>query len=162
MSRASLEIRKSPEREVSRLEAELSGIRRGLEASLDELDRRRREALDVRRHGVALGAAALGLGAGLGLMVARRVRQNRRSRSLIEKGRRLRHALERMVSDPDRVAKEPPPLIPSLLTSAAVAAGTTLAKKIVEQAFGDAAAQARAGQEKEEGRASNPDVRLKD
>jgi hypothetical protein len=123
------------EPEVRRLESEVREIRKGLEASVAELDRRRREVMDIRRHkGAALGLVlALGLAAAGAVTI--RIRRRRRERSTTRKLRGFRDAVDRMSRHPERIAKEPPPLGPTLLSSAAVAAGTTLAKKIVEKAF---------------------------
>lgn len=91
------------------LEKEISTLRREMGDLLGELDRRRREAFDVRlqlkRHPVAVSLALVGAAAVLGGTVAVLVRSSRRKERASSKAQQLKLALERMVEHPERVAR---------------------------------------------------------
>jgi len=98
-------MKTDPIREVHRLESEIGQTRRRLDEYVDELDRRRHRLLSLRepaRRGVgfAVGLAAAGLAAFI--LVRRRRPAARTSR----KARDLRGALERVLSNPERVASD--------------------------------------------------------
>ena len=124
-----------PEPDVRRLREDVEALRRGLDASLSELDVRRREILDPRRHKGALAAAGIAAAVAVAAAVALTIRRRRRRHRATEKLRRLRQAVDRITRHPERVATEPPPLGPRLLQTAAVAAATTLARRIAGQAL---------------------------
>ena len=126
-----------------RLAREIGDIRAEIGALVDELDRRRREAFDLRqqiqRHPVALSVAGLAVGALLGGSVALLVYNSRRKRRASYKAKQLRVALDRMMEHPERVARGEPP--PGEKIIAAV--GTALATLLVRQAFERAVPPAR-------------------
>ena len=89
------------------LEQDVRELRRELDATLRELDRRRHELTDwrlqLRRHWRALLAAGLLAGGTVALIVYRkRVRERP-----LSKVRRMRRALARMIDNPDAVARDP-------------------------------------------------------
>ena len=125
-----------PQENVRQLEGEIAVLRDELTGLVAELDRRRHELTDfklqARRH--AVGAALTGAGllmsaAGFVWLSAWRRRQRSTARARME---RLREAVSRMVTRPDRVAAEPG--IPAkIVTAAANAAVATAIKKILER-----------------------------
>lgn len=117
------------------LETEVTRSRDRLGSLLEELSRRRHDAVDIRlqlrRHALPLllaaGAVALAVAGGIALAVRRR----RHKRSLRARAHRLRLALSRMMAHPERVAGGEPHAGLKILTSAASAAATALAKSAV-------------------------------
>jgi hypothetical protein len=99
------------------LSQEIARMRIRLTAVLIELDRRRRNAIDVkhraREHAgaVAMGALVLAAIVATPVLKVRRRRQRRWAHqgvTLIDRARRLA-LLERVGHDPDRLAAQPPP-----------------------------------------------------
>lgn len=122
---------------VEGLAHEIHDVRKDLEGLLGELQRRRREATDIklqaRRHPRATGfAAALVLGA-IALLVTRRVRRRRELRDPLARRRRLRAAFSRMTEDPDRVRVDGHGTVRHLATAAGTAFLTSLARRIATE-----------------------------
>jgi len=117
-----------------RLRADIDATHRRLEGLLGELDRRRREAFDVRlqmrRHPLAFGigaALALGaLGGGTALVIARVRRQRRQRRSPALRLARL----WRLSSRPDMVHNDESGRMGWLLTTAAKVAAAILVRRL--------------------------------
>jgi hypothetical protein len=124
-----------PSQEVATLEQEIEDIRRGLDDIVGELDRRRHELMDwrlqLRRHrtGVLLIAGVVLVSvAGL---VGLRVRRHRLRERPVSKVRRLRHAVARMIDDPDSVARPTPKVGRRILAAAGSAAASALGKRMI-------------------------------
>jgi hypothetical protein len=127
-----------PRKMTRELETEITEIRTRLDRSLAELDRRRHELTDVRlqvrRHpmvAVAAGVTVLALVGG----VAYAVWAARQRNKPVSKARRLRHALSRMIDEPQKVARSEPSVPEKILAAAGTAAATMLVKKMMESAF---------------------------
>ena len=101
---------------VRELGDEITDVRRRLDALVMELDRRRHNMTDWKRHlrrhagTVAVGALAVAVGVAAPVLFTRS-RSRRRTLSLMARGagltqkaRRLGRAFERIAHDPDRVA----------------------------------------------------------
>jgi hypothetical protein len=134
-----------PRKAARELETEITEVRSRLDRSLAELDRRRHELTDVRlqvrRHplvAVVAGATVVALLGG----VAYAVWASRQRNKPISKARRLKHALSRMIDEPQKVAKSEPTVPEKILAAAGTAAATMLVKKMMERAF-DAAGRTR-------------------
>jgi hypothetical protein len=123
---------------VGALGAEVTAARERLAALVAELGRRRDEVMDwrtqIRRHRrgltIVLGGVVAMAAAGLTVHVARSRRQARlaaRVAELTDQAERLRHALGRVVEDPDRLA----PLTPPKIKRNAVWAALSLAMPVV-------------------------------
>jgi hypothetical protein len=124
----------SPRQDVGRVAGEIDSLRGELGGLVAELDRRRREAVDLRlqlrRHpvlvaSVVAGAAILVGGALAALVTARRHRQRPSVRA-----RNTRRALARLLEHPHRVAAEPS-MANKIATAVGIAVATTLAKRLV-------------------------------
>jgi len=88
----------------------------------------------VRRHpmvAVAAGVTVLALVGG----VAYAVWASRQRNKPVSKARRLKHALSRMIDQPQKVAKAEPTVPEKILAAAGTAAATMLVKKMMERAF---------------------------
>ncbi|HEX9573925.1 MAG TPA: hypothetical protein VF994_07495 [Myxococcales bacterium] len=127
-----------PRKMARELETEITEIRSRLDRSLAELDRRRHELTDVRlqvrRHPMvafAAGVTVLALVGG----VAYAVWAARQRNKPVSKARRLKHALSRMIDQPQKVAKPEPTVPEKILAAAGTAAATMLVKKMMERAF---------------------------
>lgn len=127
----------SPAKETERLETEITMLRDELGDDLAELDRRRREALDVHlqisRHAVPVAAAAAGVGLLLGgalLVVALKRRHDRQPKVMAQ--RRKRAAL-RIYEHPERVARNEGAMHMKILTAGLTALAGAVAKKMVER-----------------------------
>lgn len=124
--------------EVHRVNGEIEGLRQNLGSIVSELDRRRRELLDVRlqmrRHPVvvvaAAGATALLVGATVALLVRGRRRRSRPTTRM----REARRALARLLDHPHRVAAEPSVPV-KIATAAGVAAGSIVARRLAQMAM---------------------------
>jgi hypothetical protein len=124
--------------ESTRLQDEIAALRGELSDSLSELDRRRRELLDVPRqiqeHAgiflfVTVGAGALVAGA-----VGYAIHVHRRERRFGTRARHLREAVQRMSRHPERVANGEPNIAWKVLAAGLTALASTLAKRLVERA----------------------------
>jgi hypothetical protein len=117
------------------LGGEIAVVRDQLDTLLGELDRRRREALNVplqlRRHAAGVSVTVLSLAlTAAGSAWLMRWRRRRRER-LLAQGIRLRRAVARMTEHPERVATEP--TIPAKIATAALGAlVTSLVRKLLE------------------------------
>ena len=127
-----------PRKMTRELETEITEVRTRLDRSLAELDRRRHELTDVRlqvrRHpmvAVAAGVTVLALLGG----VAYAVWAARQRNKPVSKARRFKHALSRMIDEPQKVAKSEPTVPEKILAAAGTAAATILVKKMMERAF---------------------------
>jgi hypothetical protein len=122
-----------------RIEKEITTLRGEIGAVVDELDRRRREALDVRlqlrRHPVAVAIAGVALAALLGGTVALLVYDGRRKRRASYKAKQLRIAVGRMMEHPERVARGEPPPAEKILAAVGTAVATLLVKRAVDRAI---------------------------
>jgi hypothetical protein len=113
-------------------------LRQDLGSIVSELDRRRRELLDVRlqmrRHPMVVvaagGAAALLLGAAVALLL----RQRRHRRQPTTRVREARRALARLLDHPERVGAEPSMRV-KIATAAGVAAGSAVARHLARLAM---------------------------
>lgn len=121
-----------------RIEGDISTLRDEIGDLVAELDRRRREALDVRaqlrRHPVAVTVAGVGLAAVLGGTVGLLVYNARRKRRTAYKARQLRIALRRVLDHPEHVARGEPPPGEKILVAVATAAATLLVKRALARA----------------------------
>jgi hypothetical protein len=103
-----------------------------------ELDRRRREAFDIRlqlkRHPVAVSLAVVAAAAVLGGTVAMLVRDSRRKERASHKARQLKVALARMIEHPERVALGESPG-GKILAAAGSAVAVMLVRRALERAL---------------------------
>jgi hypothetical protein len=122
---------------VRELGDEITDVRRRLDALVTELDRRRHNVTDwrrhLRRHGrtIALGTLVVALAVTAPLALARARARRRgglmtRGLALTRKARRLGQAFERIANDPDRLA--PPPAGAGLASRTAVAVAAMTAQ----------------------------------
>ncbi len=138
-----------------RLAGEISTLREEIGDLVGELDRRRREAFDVRlqlrRHPVAASVAGVTVAAVLGGTVALLIYNARRKQRASYKARQLRVALDRMMRYPERIARGEPPPSEKIIAAIGTAAATLLVKRALERAVPSPRAQAQ--------RARQPDGR---
>ena len=80
---------------------------------------------------VAAGVTVLALLGG----VAYAVWAARQRNKPVSKARRFKHALSRMIDEPQKVAKSEPTVPEKILAAAGTAAATILVKKMMERAF---------------------------
>lgn len=128
--------------EPRRLEREIEALRSQLDELVDELGRRRQDALDwryqLRRHPVAL---ALGVGA-VGAALAFAARRRNRPVSIGEQLATFARGIYAIGEDPRRVerATEPSPaLVTQLAKTAALAGASVLVRRITRNALGEQA-----------------------
>jgi hypothetical protein len=131
-----------------RLDGEIGALREEIGGLVTELDRRRRDIMDVklqlRRHGleIALGAAGLAAAAvGVVWLGAWRAR-----RKAPPATRRLRQAVARLADEPDRVATHPS-MLARISTAATSAVVVAVIKKGVERWLNSPPAPAGTGRE---------------
>ena len=121
-----------------RIDQEISTLRQELGDLVGELDRRRREAFDIRlqlrRHPVAASLAGLALAALLGGAIAAAVHDARRRRRTSYKARQLKVAVRRMMRHPERVGRGEPPPSEKILAAVVTTAATLLVKRALERA----------------------------
>ncbi|TMB32014.1 MAG: hypothetical protein E6J61_08340 [Deltaproteobacteria bacterium] len=136
-----------PENGPHELEGEISEIRGRLDHSLAELDRRRHEATDIklqiRRHPGAVAAAG---GVVLLLLggVAYAIWAAHRREQPMNKVKRLRLAVSRMIDEPQKVAKAEPTVPEKILAAASTVAATMITRKLIERAMNTAGQKQRA------------------
>ena len=120
--------------DVRRVAGEIEVLRGDIGSLVAELDRRRHEMFDLRlqakRHPVVVIAAAATAALVLGGVLAVAVRSRRERHRPSARAREVRDALARLLDHPDRVAAETS-LTDKILGAAGIAAGTTLAKRLV-------------------------------
>jgi hypothetical protein len=113
---------------------EIDGIRGDIGRLVDELDRRRHEALDVslqiRRHPAVAAAVVATAAFAIGALIAVAVRRRRRSARVSTRARNLRQALSRMARHPEEFGREP-----GIGEKLLVAAGTAAASLLVRRAL---------------------------
>jgi hypothetical protein len=144
-----------------RIHGEISSLREEIGDLVGELDRRRREAFDLRlqlrRHPVAFTVAGVAVAALIGGSVALLVYNSRRKERPSYKARQLRVALDRMMRYPERVARGQPPPAEKILAAVGTAAATLLVRRALERAVPRPAEAARRrsadGEGRTEGRA---------
>jgi len=121
-----------------RIEKGISTLRREMGDLVGELDRRRREAFDIRlqlkRHPVAVSLAVVAAAAVLGGTVAMLVRDSRRKERASHKARQLKVALARMIEHPERVALGESPG-GKILAAAGSAVAVMLVRRALERAL---------------------------
>ena len=126
---------KKPAREIER---EIEHLRKRLDRSLSELDRRRHELTDVklqmRKHPqvfIGAGAAAALLVGGVAFAIWR---ANKRE-EIPQKARRLRIAFGRAVDQPEKVARGEAPAWEKILAAVGTTIAVGLTKKFIERAW---------------------------
>jgi hypothetical protein len=131
------EAKRDPSDEAERLQHDIEAIRDNLGGLIGELDHRRHEALNLRlqlrRHALPVTIGALAI---LGLVatgIAVRVARNRRRERLPARLRRLRHAVARMIDDPDHVAEGRPKVGTKILTAGGTAGAAVVARRLAER-----------------------------
>jgi hypothetical protein len=116
------------------IEGRIGLLRHELGDLVAELDRRRHEATDIRlqikRHPLIAGAAAVTVAAAVGGIIAFAVWNARRRERPVERARRARRAMQRLMDDPDHMAREP-----SVTEKILAAAGTAAASLLIKRAF---------------------------
>jgi hypothetical protein len=121
-------------RSVGEVERDVVGLRGDIGRLVEELDRRRHAALDVRHqlrsHPVAAAAVIGGIAFLVGGFIALSMRRRSRMHRTRERARNVRRAFERMATHPDEFAREP-----GMLEKIAVAAGTAAATMMVRRAL---------------------------
>jgi hypothetical protein len=119
-----------------RIEGRIEGLRSELGDLVAELDRRRREALDlrlqIRRHPVAAAIAAVAVATVVGSLLAMAVHGRRVRRRPLEKARRARDAMQRLMDDPAHLAREST-VGEKILAAAGTASATLLVKRVLDQ-----------------------------
>lgn len=122
------------ERPPRQIENRIDGLRRELGDIVSELDRRRHEAFDLRlqakRHPMALGIAGVTVAAAIGVGLALAVRRRRARQRPLERARRARLAFERLMDDPEHMARES-----TVGEKILAAAGTAVASLLVKRAL---------------------------
>ena len=122
-----------PPREIER---EIDHLRKRLDRSLAELDRRRHELTDVKlqmqKHPqaflIAGGVVVLMLG-GVGYAIYR----SRKRQEPVEKAKRFRIAIGRAVDKPERVARGEPPQWEKIIAAVGTTIAVSFTKKMLER-----------------------------
>ncbi len=123
---------------LEHLAGKVKEVRENLGRMASQVDRRAQDALKpiLRSHHpltvVGLGGLTFFLVGGAVRLVLRR---RHKETGLLEKGRRLRQAVVRIVEDPDRVAQPAQSLGRDVFGVACTVAAATLAKKLIDRAF---------------------------
>jgi hypothetical protein len=121
---------------VHRVSGEIDALRGDIGNLVAELDRRRHELFDLRlqakRHPLLVVAVTAGAALVLGGLVALSVRTRREKRRPVNRAREVRSAMARLLDHPDRIGAEMT-LTDKILGAAGVAAGTALAKRLVDR-----------------------------
>lgn len=127
----------APKERAIELTSSIANSRDRLGLILSELERRRRDLMDVRlqirRNAIPLLLMAAGIGGVIALSLSMRKTRIRNERRLGARFHRARRALSRAVKDPDRVAAPPPDLGKKVLIGVASAAATTLVTAVVRR-----------------------------
>ena len=123
---------------VSDIESDIEATRQEFSGLIGELQRRRREATDVklqaRRHpGIAGGVAAVMLTV-VALLISRRRRRRRRLNDREARRRMLDQALSRMVAHPEKAGGDNRGVLISLALTAGTAFVSTLARRAAQNA----------------------------
>jgi hypothetical protein len=133
--------RSDPARSADRLLEDIQVIRGNLGSLIGELDQRRRRAFDVRlqvrRHPLVAVATVTLLAGMVGGAIALGISMRRRHRTPRARLHSLREAVQRMLHDPDRVARVEPSVGRKILAAGGAAAASTLAKRLAQRAWAD-------------------------
>jgi hypothetical protein len=125
------------EEEPQELEREVEDIRDNITGIVGELDRRRHDLLDwrlqLRKHGPVLVAVTAGWVLAFGMTMAVGAARRRKRNRPLEKARRLRQALSRMVAHPELVAQPQPGIGRKVLAAAVSATVGALAKTLIQE-----------------------------
>jgi hypothetical protein len=120
------------------IEGRILALRGELTDLVSELDRRRHDAFDFKlqfqRHRTAFLVAGVALAALLGAGAAVALRKQRRRHSPADRARRARRALERLMEDPEHMAREST-VGEKVLAAAGTAAASLFVKRILDQAM---------------------------
>jgi hypothetical protein len=120
--------------DIGAVQAELSSI-------VFELNRRRRELMDVklqvRRHPVATGISGFAIVGGLAALITVGIIRRRRHALRMDRAHRLRLAAGRVWQNPDKLAARPPNIGLKILTSLVTAVLVTAAKRGVRRVIPD-------------------------
>ena len=120
------------------LELNVELVRRRLDATIRELDRRRQDAFDVKaqikRHALPVIGGFVAFAAAVTAVTVWAIRRTIRRHRLMPRLHRLRSAVGRMVAKPDRVARENPNVVRKIAAAAGTTAATMLAKKLMKRA----------------------------
>jgi hypothetical protein len=123
--------------EPRKLEREVEEIRDGIDEIVGELDQRGRSLLDWRqqlfKHRLLLAGLTAGWVLAFGVTLSIRAARRRRRNRPLEKARRLRRAVERMVEHPELVAQPRPGIAKKALSAATGAIVSIAVKKIVSE-----------------------------
>lgn len=119
------------------IEKEIHHLRDEIGDLVGELDRRRKEAFDVRlqlqRHPVAVAVAGATVLLVVGSAIAVLVHNSNERQRRTYKARQLKKALGRMIENPDRVGRGEPPPSEKILAAVGTAAATYLVKRALEK-----------------------------
>ena len=120
------------------LELNVELVRRRLDATIRELDRRRHDAFDVktqlRRHALPVIGGFVAFAAAVTAVTWWAIRRAVHRQRLVARLHRLRGAVGRMIAKPDRVARENPNVVRKIAAAAGTTAATMLAKKLMKRA----------------------------
>jgi hypothetical protein len=118
-----------------RLEGDVESLRSDLGDLIAELDRRRHEAFDIkaqlRKHPTALAVAGVAAAAIVGGLVAWKVHSRHEQEKPLNKARRARRAMQRLMTDPEHLAREPG-VGEKVLAAAGTAAASLLVKRMID------------------------------
>ena len=120
------------------IESDIEHLRRRLDRSLAELDRRRHELTDVKLQMHKHPVAFIGAGAVLVLMlggVGYAVYRSRKRQELPAKAKRLRIAIGRAVDAPEKVARGEPPVWEKIAAAVGTTIAVSLTKKLIDRAW---------------------------
>ncbi len=131
---------------VGRAARDIEVLRGEIGDLVDELDRRRHEAMDlglqIRRHPLVAVGAVTAIALLAGGLVAVAVRNRRRRDRAAEKMRAVARAFGRMARHPEEFARAPG-LTERIVAAAATVAATTIVKRMLERSIPARATSAR-------------------
>lgn len=120
------------------LELNVELVRRRLDATIRELDRRRHDAFDIRRqlrrHALPVIGGIAALAAAVATLTVWALRRRSDRQRLRPRMHRLRRAVARMIDKPDRVARETPNVGRKIAAAVGTTTATMLAKKLLRRA----------------------------
>jgi lysylphosphatidylglycerol synthetase-like protein (DUF2156 family) len=118
------------------LATRIVSLRGDLGDLISELDRRRHEAFDLRlqmrKHPVAVAVVGVTVATLIGVGIAAIVRDRRDRERPVEKARRARRALQRLMDDPEHMAREAT-VGEKILAAAGTAAASILVRRAMNQ-----------------------------
>jgi hypothetical protein len=136
MGEATDRVSEKVDSDPRRIEGRIESLRSELGDLVGELDRRRREALDlrlqIRRHPVAVAIAGIVVASVVGSLFAIAVHGRRVRRRPLEKARRAREAMHRLMDDPEHMARQST-VGEKFLAAAGTAAATLLVKRVLDR-----------------------------